>query len=376
MNLMDLRSVYVANGTGIFILIILLFVSHAKILRDREEDRLYSIMCYGVIIGCFCEAFSYTIDGHVFAGSRILNYIANTYLYSFNLLLPLVVIFYVDLGLYEKRSRLWQKYKTQIIVGIAMVSLNIVNFFVPIIYYIDENNVYSRRPLSYLFYVAIIYYFVTAWLLERKYEKENGTRSFFNINTFLIPILSGVGLQFMFYGLSLAWLSSAVGLTGLYMMQQNEMAYIDPLVGTYNRQYLNHVLSSWTRRGSEFTGIMFDIDRFKQINDTCGHSEGDRALKTVTDILKNSRTDNEWVFRFAGDEFIVLKQTAEEDGMKYYLDEVRKRLDDYNSRTDSYKLSLSYGISYFHDTDLDAFMKEMDSRMYEMKKIHHETKDQ
>ena len=51
-----------------------------------------------------------------------------------------------------------------------------------------------------------------------RYEKENGARTFINIKMFLIPIIIGAGLQFMFYGLSLAWLSAALGLMGLYMM--------------------------------------------------------------------------------------------------------------------------------------------------------------
>ena len=368
---MDLRSIYVANGVGIILLIILLCVSHTKILRDRTEDRIYSLMCFGVMLGCFFEAFSYTIDGKIFPGSIILNYIANTYLYSFNLLLPLAVIFYVDLGLYHNVAHLKERYKPQKIIALIMISLNIVNLFYPIVYTISSDNVYSRRPLSYLFYVVIVYYFITTYMTERKYEKENGTRSFFNINLFLIPIILGTGLQFAFYGLSLAWLSSAIGLMGLYMMQQNELAYIDPLVDTYNRQYLNHVLAAWINRNNKFTGVMFDIDNFKNINDTFGHSEGDRALKEVTDILKASRRNNELVFRFAGDEFIVLKRSEHEEEMNYYLDEVKRRLDEFNSGSHQYKLSLSYGVSYFEEADLDVFMKEMDNRMYEMKMKHH-----
>ena len=371
MGILDLRSIYVANGVGIVLLIILLYVSHTKILRDRTEDRIYSLMCFGVMLGCFFEAFSYTIDGKLFPGSIILNYIANTYLYSFNLLLPLAVIFYVDLGLYHNINRLKDKYKVQKIIGLIMILLNIINLFYPIIYDINANNEYSRRPLSYLFYVVIVFYFITTYMTEREYEKENGTRSFFNINAFLFPIILGTGLQFMFYGLSLAWLSSAIGLLGLYMMQQNELAYIDPLVETYNRQYFNHVLSAWTNHKNSFSGAMFDIDCFKDINDTFGHSEGDRALKQVTDILKAARKDNELVFRFAGDEFIVLKRNETEEGMKYYLDEVERKLAEYNNGDHPYKLSLSYGASYFEDEDIDLFLKDMDNKMYAMKSEHH-----
>ena len=374
---MDLRSIYVSNGTGIFILFILYYASRSRILRRRVEDRLYTFMIFGVMLGCFMEAFSYTLDGRVFPGARTINYAINTYLFTVNLLLPFCVMMYVDLGLYGELRRIWKRYKPQIVIGAVVLSLTLVNLFVPICFYITEQNVYERRPVSYAYYFVILYYLVSSIVLTRRYERENGAHAFFNINMFLVPVLVGVGLQFGFYGLSLAWLSSAIGLVGLYMMQQNELAYIDSLVDTYNRQYMDNVLSSWMARNRSFAGAMVDIDRFKEINDSRGHSEGDKALKTVTDILKRARSDREWVFRFAGDEFIVLKLTDSPDGLSAYLDRVNRGLAAYNRGGNGCPLSLSYGVSFFadHGGSIDSFMKEMDNRMYEMKAKHHADED-
>ena len=168
---MDLRSIFLANGVGIFILIMLLYVSRTKILRRRAEDRVYAFMVIGVMIACLMEAFSYVLDGRLFPGARFLNYMANTYLYSVNLLLPFCVLIYIDLGLYGDTTRIWKHYKPQIIIGIMMFILNIVNFFIPISYYISEQNVYERRPVSYVYYIVIMYYSLTGFFLERRYEK-------------------------------------------------------------------------------------------------------------------------------------------------------------------------------------------------------------
>ena len=371
-SIFDLSSVFIANGTGFFILLMLWHVSRTKILRRRTEDRVYSFMVLGVMLGCAMETFSYILDGRVFPGARLLNYAANTYLYSMNLLLPLCVLFYTDLGIYGDVSRIWKHYKPQIILCILMFGVNMVNFFIPISYYITEQNVYERRPASYLFYLVIMYYCLTSLYLEKRYEKENGARSFFNILFFLVPILLGASLQFMFYGLSLAWLSSALGLMGLFMMQQNENAYIDSLADTYNRQYMNVILSAWISRGKRFAGVMLDIDHFKRINDQYGHSEGDNALKTVTDILKGAKRDHEWVFRYAGDEFVVLKMTDDPNGLSAYMNEVNKRLDDYNRAARPYPIALSYGMGCFESGNIDTFIKELDTQMYEMKAKHHE----
>lgn len=368
---MDLQSIYISNGVGIFILLMLRYTSRTKIHQRKTEDKIYAFMIFGVMLACFMEAFSYSIDGVVFPGSRFLNYVANTYLFSVNLLLPFCLLVYIELSLYEDYSRIWRCYKPQIIIAVLMFGVNIVNFFVPISYYITPENVYERRPLSYVYYFVILYYCLSALILTKRYEREYGSRVFFSVGMFLFPILVGAGLQFMFYGLSLAWLSAAIGLVGLYMMQQNELAYIDPLVDTYNRQYLNQLLSGWTARRLSFAGVMLDIDSFKSINDNYGHSEGDRALRRVTDILKKARREKEWVFRFAGDEFIVLELTDNPKRLSAYMERVENAVKAYNQSGPLYPLSLSYGMSFFETGDIDDFMKEMDSRMYEMKALHH-----
>lgn len=125
---MDLRSIFVANATGIFLLIMLLYASRTKILRHRTEDRLYSYMVVGVMLACFMEALSYALDGRLFPGSRLLNYIANTYLYSVNMLLPFIVLVYVDLGLYGDTRRIWANYKPQIFIGCIMFSATLLIF--------------------------------------------------------------------------------------------------------------------------------------------------------------------------------------------------------------------------------------------------------
>ena len=97
---MDLRSIYIANGVGVIILLILRYTSREKILRRHTEDRLYTFLVFGVMLGCVMEALSYALDGRAFPGARILNYIANTYLFTVNLVLPFILLVYVDLGLY------------------------------------------------------------------------------------------------------------------------------------------------------------------------------------------------------------------------------------------------------------------------------------
>lgn len=371
-DVLDLRSIIITNGISICILLILYYASRSRILRDRTEDRFFSIMVLGVMLGSIIEVVTYVLDGMIFPGARILIYILNTYLFTANLLLPFCLLIYVDLYLYGDMRRIWKHYKPQIFVGFAMLTIDLINFFFPVVFYINDKNLYERGPLIYLFYAVIVFYCVTIIVVLKKFEKENGAKAFLNFNMFLIPVVVGCGLQFFIYGLSLAWLASGIGLVGLFMMQQNEMAYIDSLVNTYNRQYFDHILSAWISRGRKFAGVMLDIDKFKNINDNYGHSEGDKALKDLTRILKSCCISRELVFRFAGDEFIILKLTNNPDELQAYMNRVTRQLEEFSDNADQpYKLAVSYGISFFSDKDIDTFMKEMDERLYQMKEQHH-----
>ena len=370
---MNLRSIICTNAVSIALLIILRFVARIKIVRERIEDKVFVFTVYGVMLGSLMEMASYLLDGHLFPGARVLNYAANTFLFTANIFLPFSLLVYVDLSLYGKTDRIWKRYKPQIIIGIIMILANVVNYFVPISYAITANNVYERRFISYVYYPVIVYYFLSIFFLLRKFKKENGARTFISFLIFLVPVIIGTGLQFLVYGLSLAWLSSAIGLTGLFMMQQNELAYIDPLVGIYNRQYLDNVLAAWIGRNRTFAGIMLDIDRFKEINDNFGHSEGDKALLTLASILRQSAQDGEWLFRFAGDEFIVLKFANSADDLTNFTEEVERRIRDFNDEGHAYEFSLSYGVAFWDGKgDADGFLKEMDDRMYQMKAAHHD----
>lgn len=370
---MDLTSIFIANGIGIFVLILLLYVSRADIYHRRAEDKLFAFMVVGVMFGCSMESLSWAVDGQPFAWAKVLNYLANTYLFVFNVVLPYCVLAYIDLVLYGDPKRLWGKYKVQTMVVGVMVAASLASLVVPISYTISENNVYSRLPFGYAYYAVILYLLVSAIITTHRYEKANGAKTFLRIPAFVVPILLGTSLQFAFYGVSLAWVSSAVGLAGFFMMKQNELAYNDFLVDAYNRQYLDLVLSSWVDQDKSFAGVMLDLDRFKSINDEFGHSEGDNALKEISRILKKSRRAGEQVFRFAGDEFIVVRLCDSAGGLDAYMDRVEENLAKRNAEGRPYEIGISYGTSFFSAGagSIDAFMKEMDEKMYEMKASHH-----
>jgi len=84
----------------------------------------------------------------------------------------------------------------------------------------------------------------------------------------------------------------------------------DTLTGVFNRRYLNHILNVELLRAARTDGLisvlMIDIDHFKQINDTFGHQSGDHVLKRMTAAITASLRDYDLLFRYGGEEFVVL----------------------------------------------------------------------
>jgi len=92
--------------------------------------------------------------------------------------------------------------------------------------------------------------------------------------------------------------------------QLRHMAYHDPLTGLANRnkleQYIHHLISMARRHQNAFALLFFDLDRFKNINDTIGHGAGDILLQIVAERLKSMVRSTDLVARLGGDEFVVV----------------------------------------------------------------------
>ena len=94
------------------------------------------------------------------------------------------------------------------------------------------------------------------------------------------------------------------------------LSITDDLTGVNNRRYFSEVATQECARakryGIEFAILMFDIDGFKQINDTFGHMVGDEVLQAVSRVYQNVIRQTDVFARWGGDEFIILvRQSAE-----------------------------------------------------------------
>ncbi|MGQ9856133.1 MAG: diguanylate cyclase [Fervidobacterium sp.] len=151
----------------------------------------------------------------------------------------------------------------------------------------------------------------------------------------------------------------------------SELATKDALTGLYNRRVFNEIIekeiSRARRFNQELTIIFMDINNFKIVNDTKGHSEGDKLLIEFSKILLSSTRYNvDYAFRFGGDEFLLLLVgSSEEDAVK-----VAERIQREVSKISDI-VSVAYGIREIdvsREVNIDELLREVDKLMYEHKR--------
>ena len=370
---MNLQAIVITNCIGFTILMILLTSSYLVRQRRQDSDNLFTAMIIITASSCIMEMITFIFDGADFAGVRLVNLLTNSWLYLSNVFVSASWYIYVDLRLYHDEKRIRKHWYKSGFPAIAAIIGILCNLKFQFLFSIDENAVYHRRPLGYAYYAVTFGYLLASIIKRHRYNKLYGKNTFFPIFMFLTPIFIGATVQFLFYGLSIGWCCTAMGLTGIYMSLQNELSYIDPLTKLYNRNYLDHIIGEISRKSTHAGGIMIDLDYFKAINDNFGHAAGDEALIDAALIIRKSIPEKAIPVRFAGDEFIIIMQNADESQMISIRDHLKKSITAFNQEAKKpYQLSFSIGYSLYQPgSPADTFLGEMDNQMYEEKKTKH-----
>lgn len=149
-------------------------------------------------------------------------------------------------------------------------------------------------------------------------------------------------------------------------------ACIDCVTGVLNRraglEVLGTTIEEAARQGENFIICFADIDDFKKINDTFGHSQGDKFLTKIGDILRENIRKTDTVFRIGGDEFVIIFPNTTLEVAKSICLRVGVRIEELKEDDSSnYKMELSYGFSEYNSNNrisAGELIKRADEGMY------------
>lgn len=155
--------------------------------------------------------------------------------------------------------------------------------------------------------------------------------------------------------------------------QTRYLSLTDALTGLYNRRHFNAELEREFMRSKRYGGnlciAIIDIDFFKKINDTYGHLCGDYVLKEVAYLILENFRKTDMVFRYGGEEFVVIMTETSLENSLVPLERLRKTIENNNFIYKGKKITvtISIGVETNQTDTTDEFLNNADKALYQAK---------
>ncbi len=156
--------------------------------------------------------------------------------------------------------------------------------------------------------------------------------------------------------------------------QRQEMAVLarrDPLTGVRNRRSMDDALqlavSTSSRTETPYALVMLDLDHFKAINDKHGHGLGDEILVNLARMVERNTRQSDQLFRFGGEEFVLLMPGVDHAGMKAVVQGLRQKIRS-TLRSPDGPVTASFGAALLDDSESwESWLKRADDALYQAK---------
>ena len=211
-----------------------------------------------------------------------------------------------------------------------------------ILFFIAENYIDASRNMKYLLPIEIVNFIG-------------------NLNAFVLTIFIAGGSIILLY---LAILNSRRLEKAL-----NETDYAaqhDYLTGLKNRKSMESFIKRLNDSNRNYALLLGDLDKFKSVNDTYGHDCGDYILKTISVIIKESISNDYRVYRWGGEELILILPEVSPEKAYFVAEHIRKRIENYvfEYKNKQIHVTLTLGISMSRKRELAEVEREADACLY------------
>ncbi len=160
-----------------------------------------------------------------------------------------------------------------------------------------------------------------------------------------------------------------------YEKKLEKLALVDELTGVYNRRFLISQIKSdvknHRKKDKPISLAMIDVDLFKSINDTYGHTYGDEILKYFADTFKQNIRDMDYIGRYGGEEFIIIFPETDKDSAYASLDRIKNIIKNHSFKEKELKLTFSAGIVEIDTNNsqlnIAEYIKKVDRLLYKAK---------
>ena len=249
--------------------------------------------------------------------------------------------------------------------------LSIISYRTGWMFWVNDQNVYSRGPLFLLNpSICLFYFFIDIYTSIRNKGHNKERQSLYLVLIYCLPV-AAVALQYFFPEVLVIWGSVSLVLLMYYVYTLEKHFSYDALTNIENRESFEMEIHSLKRnRKKEATLIIFDLNNLKRTNDTYGHTAGDDMLRATARLLADCFAKVGNIYRIGGDEFCVICTDLPSAEAKRLLMELQEKLDEQNRKSNVCKLVLAYGYATSNRNfglGIDETFSKADNLMYEHK---------
>lgn len=368
---------YTQSNLVSVIVLFLLYFNKSPFGVKATEQKHYDRIIVSTILVLLADSGMWLINGCTFPYARVFNLLISGLCYALTTLVGLMYVIYIDYRIHrqsvsEMTKRMLPYYAIEI-VCLVLLAVNFVPGY-ELLFWVDEKNIYHRGDCFWLF-TLVSFLFIAACTIRvmvasGKETRITAKREYQYLSLFIIPPVIGGTLQLV-TGLSFSWSFVTISLLILFIKFQSRQVATDTLTGLNNRRQLENYLDGQINQpdAPQMYAVMLDIDHFKKINDTFGHTVGDDALISAAAVLMDAAQKRDFLARYGGDEFVIITHCVD----KRELDPLLiNRISDGTARFNGqkiakYELSFSLGYSRFDpnfDVTADSFIARADTAMY------------
>ncbi|MCI2105206.1 MAG: GGDEF domain-containing protein [Intestinimonas sp.] len=265
-----------------------------------------------------------------------------------------VLIYYVS-----SSKRRWLFYLPELINFIFCI----ISVSTGCIFCITPENTYHRGRLFFIPFAVSAFYLFSLLISSSRQHKPNRRVETIFLAVILAALSGATLMEVAFTIRFMIWSTTTTSMILYFLLLNIQKVLYDPLTGAFSRMAYHKRLEKINGK-SACTLAIIDINGLKQFNDHQGHAVGDTVINTVCQSILNVIPRNMSLYRYGGDEFILIQNSEAPDSMKAVLSAAQKGCGQIGGQ----RIFFAYGVVVYRPTDnLDDILLYADAEMYRCK---------
>lgn len=368
-------SLYITvNTLCAVIMTILMFMVKRGVMHEADQKTFFNISFHCLLLFSLDILWVF-IDGATFSYATLINKVVNAAYFAQSGVLCYYWSRY-SLFLSSSQFKVWNVHRVLFALPMIVISImSVASIWTGWFFTVDSANHYHRGELnivqvSLIFAYLLYSFFVAVFTIKKKRELVNKNKLYAISALGFLPFFANI-IQIHYPGLSVFCVGATLGLVAVFLEIQREMISLDPLTRLNNRNQASIYLSSRFKQeipGKKLYQFAMDLDKFKGINDTYGHMEGDKALLIVSNVLKVvCGPRGHFISRYGGDEFVVFANLPDDAAADELCTAIEEKLAK-KSFGLPYELKMSIGYARLRKGETEeSFGRRADEALYEIK---------